>query len=273
MDQKRKEYLEKEARRIRYLTVDCIGSLGEGHIGGSLSIAEILTVLYNGVMNVDPSDPKMETRDRLVCSKGHAGPGVYAALASKGFFPVEWLHTLNRPHTLLPSHCDMNRTPGIDMTTGSLGQGISCAVGMAAGLKLKKSDARVYVILGDGESDEGQVWEAAMFANQYHLDNLTVLLDYNKQQIDGPVDSVMSPGDPLVRWSAFGFDVREADGHDVEAIEDALLAARQVKGKPQLIVMHTTKGKGVSLVENTAFNHYMTFTPEQVQSMLAELSE
>ena len=167
----------------------------------------------------------------------------------------------------------MNRTPGIDMTTGSLGQGISCAVGMAAGLKLKKSDARVYVILGDGESDEGQVWEAAMFANQYHLDNLTVIMDYNRQQIDGFVDNVMSPDNPLERWAAFGFDVRECDGHDVESLEDALLAARRVQGKPQYILMHTTKGKGVSLVENAAFNHYMTFTPAQVADMLAELSE
>ncbi|MBR1757840.1 MAG: transketolase [Lachnospiraceae bacterium] len=273
MDRERKEFLEKEAKRIRYLTVDCIGSLGEGHIGGSLSIADVLAVLYNGVMNVDPENPKMEGRDQLVCSKGHAGPAVYATLASRGFFPEEWLHTLNQPHTLLPSHCDKNRTPGVDMTTGSLGQGISVAMGMAAGQKLKGSEGRVYVILGDGESQEGQVWEAIMFANQYHLDNLTVLLDYNKQQIDGTVDEVVTLGDPKERYAAFGFDVQEVDGHDVEAIENALLAAKEVVGKPQLIVLHTVKGKGVSIVQNAAFNHYMTFTKEQVSSMLAELSE
>ena len=273
MDSSRKTELQEIARKIRVGIIDAVYSANSGHPGGSLSIADVLAYLYFEEMNVDPKNPQWPGRDRLVLSKGHCAPGLYSALAQRGYFPVEDLKTFRKTSSYLQGHPDMKHTPGVDMTSGSLGQGASTSCGMALANKLDKTSVRVYAILGDGETEEGQVWEAAMFANQYHLDNLTVLLDYNKQQIDGPVDSVMSPGDPLVRWSAFGFDVREADGHDVEAIEDALLAARQVKGKPQLIVMHTTKGKGVSLVENTAFNHYMTITPEQVQSMLAELSE
>lgn len=273
MDSATKAMLEAKAKEIRYLTVDCIGSLGLGHIGGSLSIADLLAVLYYDAMNVDPANPKMEGRDRLVCSKGHAGPAIYAALASKGFFPKEMLHTLNKPHTNLPSHCDMKRTPGVDMTTGSLGQGISCAVGMAKAAKILKEDSYVYAIIGDGESQEGQVWEATMAATQFKLDNLIVFLDYNKQQIDGFVDEVMTLGNPAERWAAFGFNTYEVDGHDVEAISAAIADAKTKKGAPAMIVMNTTKGKGVSFVETADFCHFMSLSQEQVAQALSELSE
>ncbi|WP_343210295.1 transketolase [Anaerolentibacter hominis] len=273
MDSAKKMMLEEKAKQIRYLTVDCIATLGQGHIGGSLSIADLLSVLYFDVMKVDPENPKMEGRDRLVCSKGHAGPAVYAALAAKGFFPLEMLHTLNKPYTNLPSHCDMNRTPGIDMTTGSLGQGVSCAIGMAKAAKLLKEDSYVYAIIGDGESDEGQVWEAAMAASQFKLDNLIIFLDHNNAQIDGTTEEVMSLGDPAARWGAFGFNTYTVDGHDVEAIDGAIAEAKAKKGAPSIIIMNTVKGKGVSFVEGTGVTcHYMTFTPEMKEQALKELS-
>ena len=186
--------LEKIAREIRILTVKCIASLGSGHIGGSMSIVDVLTALYYKEMNVDPKNPLMEGRDRLVVSKGHAGPAVYATLAHKGYFPESELYTLNKYGTNLPSHCDMNKTPGVDMTTGSLGQGISCAIGLALGSKIKNDNATIYAIIGDGESQEGQVWEAAFFASHKKLDNLIVFLDYNKMQLDGTLEEVNDSG-------------------------------------------------------------------------------
>lgn len=274
VDKQKKEFLEKKAKRIRYLTMLEIGHLGTGHVGGSLSIAEVLAVLYFDVMNVDPKNPQYEDRDRLVLSKGHAGPALYAALAEKGYFDMSWLYTLNQPHTNLPSHCDMLRTPGVDMTTGSLGQGISCAVGMAKAGKIFNKNYTVYCIIGDGESQEGQVWEASMIASHWKLDNLIVFLDYNKMQIDGMVNEINSIEDPVKRWEAFGFFVQEVDGHDVESIENAIRVAKQQKGMPKMIVLHTVKGKGVSFIEQLGpANHNIQLSPEQVKQALNELAE
>jgi transketolase len=270
-----KEDLKKRSTQIRRLTVTCIGTLGVGHIGGCLSLADVLAVLYHGdVMNIDPKTPKMIGRDRLVVSKGHAGPAVYAALASKGYFPESELLTLNRLGTNLPSHCDMNKTPGIDMTTGSLGQGFSCAVGVAIGSKIKKDGATIFAIIGDGESQEGQVWEAAMFAAAKKLDNLIAFQDYNNAQIDGTVDEINSLGNPEEKWTAFGWHTQRIDGHDHQAILNAIAKAKSVTGKPSMIVMNTIKGKGVSFIEAVGVaNHNMPLAGEQLAAALAELAD
>ena len=236
--------LKKKALDIRRLTIDEIGHLGVGHIGGAMSIVELLTVLYHQVMDVDPQNPKKETRDRLVLSKGHAGPALYATLADKGFFPKEWLHTLNEGGTNLPSHCDMNRTPGIDFTTGSLGQGASAAVGIAHALKLKKSNSYTYLILGDGECQEGQVWEAAMSAAHFKLDNLIAFVDNNKQQIDGYTDTIMGIEEVEGKWSSFGWHTLRIDGHNMETIHEAISQGKQHKGKPTMIILDTEKSRG-----------------------------
>ena len=229
------------AKEIRALTIECIASIGQGHIGGSLSIVDALTVLYYKHMNIDPSNPKKEGRDRLVVSKGHAGPGVYATLAHKGYFLKEELSTLNKIGTNLPSHCDMNKTPGVDMTAGSLGQGLSCACGMALGSRLAKDGAYIYCIIGDGESQEGQIWEASMFAAHEKLDNLIVMLDYNKLQLCGYTDDVMSIHDPAKKWESFGFFVQSIDGNDIDAVDKAITLAKQNKGRPSMIVLNTIK--------------------------------
>lgn len=267
--------LKKIAAEIRCLIMDEIGFLGVGHIGGCLSVVEALTALYFHEMNVDPKDPKKQGRDRFVCSKGHAGPAVYATLAKKGYFDVEMLRTLNKSHTLLPSHCDMIRTPGIDMTAGSLGQGISCAVGMAKAAKILGEDSFVYCIIGDGESQEGQVWEASMCAAQLKLDNLVVFLDNNKMQIDGMTDEINSLLDPVKKWEAFGFDTYRVDGHDFEQLIKAIDSAKAAKnGKPSMIVMDTIKGKGVSFVEAAgAGNHNMNVNMEQAEAAIKEIKE
>ena len=260
------------AKQIRYYTIDEIATLGVGHIGGSLSIADLLAVLYFSEMNIDPQNPKMEDRDRLVVSKGHAGPVVYATLALKGYFPLEMLHTLNKPNTTLPSHCDMLKTPGVDMTAGSLGQGISCAVGMAKAAKIMQKDCYIYCIIGDGESQEGQVWEALMAASHLGLDNLIIFLDYNHMQIDGTTDNIMNIDKPADRFASFGFDVYDIDGHDIDAIQNSIHSAKTKKGVPSIVVMNTVKGKGVSFVEAAKVDcHSMTFTEEQKQQALAEL--
>ena len=270
MDLRKKRLLEAKAKKIRYLTMDELGHLGVGHVGGCLSIADVLSVLYFSEMKIDP---KKEGRDRLVLSKGHAGPALYAALAERGYFDPALLHTLNQPHTLLPSHCDMLRTPGVDMTAGSLGQGISCAVGMAKAAKILGESSYVYCIIGDGESQEGQVWEASMAAAQFKLDNLIVFLDDNGLQIDGAVRQINSIEVPGRRWAAFGFHTFDVNGHDVEEIEDAIEAAKAEKGAPSMIVLHTVKGKGVSFVEAAGVkNHNMPITPEQTQQALRELA-
>jgi len=269
------EDLKKRGKQIRRLTLECIGSLGVGHVGGSLSLGDLLAVLYHGdVMNIDPKNPKMEGRDRLVVSKGHSGPAIYAALASRGYFPESELQTLNRLGTNLPSHCDMNKTPGVDMTTGSLGQGFSCAVGVALGSKIKKDGATIFAIVGDGESQEGQVWEAAMYAAAKKLDNLIAFQDYNNAQIDGTVDEVNTLGRPEDKWTAFGWHAVTIDGHDHEAILKAIQDARQTAGKPHMIVLRTVKGKGVSFIEAMGVgNHNMPLAGEQLAAALAELAD
>lgn len=260
------------AKEIRALTIECIASIGQGHIGGSLSIVDALTVLYYKHMNIDPSNPKKEGRDRLVVSKGHAGPGVYATLAHKGYFPKEELYTLNKIGTNLPSHCDMNKTPGVDMTAGSLGQGLSCACGMALGSRLAKDGAYIYCIIGDGESQEGQIWEASMFAAHKKLDNLIVMLDNNKLQLCGYTEDVMSISDPVKKWESFGFFVQSIDGNDIDAIDNAIILAKQNKGCPSMIVLNTIKGKGFSYSETAGINnHSMPITQEQVELAKKEL--
>lgn len=262
----------KIAKEIRALTIECIASIGQGHIGGSLSIVDALTVLYYKHMNVDPKNPKMEGRDRLVVSKGHAGPGVYATLAHKGYFSKEELLTLNRFGTNLPSHCDMNKTPGVDMTAGSLGQGLSCACGMALGSKLSQDNAYIYCIIGDGESQEGQIWEASIFAAHEKLDNLIVMLDYNKLQLCGYTEDVMSIHDPAKKWESFGFYVQSIDGNDINAVDAAITNAKQNKGKPSMIVLNTIKGKGFSYSENAGIdNHSMPISTEILQKAKEEL--
>lgn len=274
MDIEKSMALKEAAKKIRYLLMDELGHLGVGHVGGSLSIADTLAVLYFDKMNIDPKNPKMEGRDRLVLSKGHAGPALYAALAHRGYFKTELLHTLNQPGTLLPSHCDMLLTPGVDMTAGSLGQGISCAVGIAKAFKIKGEQSYVYCIIGDGESQEGQVWEASMAASQFGLDNLIVMLDYNNMQIDGLVNDINSLRNPAARWGALGFTTFEVDGHDVEAISEAIDNAKKVTGAPSMIVLHTIKGKGVSFVEQAGFGcHNMTISSEQTQQALREITD
>lgn len=264
--------MDEVCKEIRRLTVECIGSIGSGHIGGSMSIVEVLKVLYFDKMNIDPKNPKMEGRDRLVVSKGHAGPAVYATLALKGFFPKDWLYTLNKFGTNLPSHCDMNKTPGIDMTAGSLGQGFSCAVGIALGSKIKKDGATIYAIVGDGESQEGQIWEAGMLAASRKLDNLIAFTDKNNMQIDGNTDDVNSLGNLEAKWRAFGWYVQSIDGHDCDAIAKAIDNAKAKKGKPSMIILNTIKGNGISFAVAAGYKcHSMTMNKENVEAALAEL--
>ncbi len=265
-------FLKAKAREIRKLTIDTIGYLGVGHIGGSLSLVEALTVLYYRHMRVDPSNPRWAERDWLVLSKGHAGPALYSVLADKGFFPREWLHTLNRGGTSLPSHCDRNLTPGVDMTTGSLGQGLSAAVGIALGLRLSGLPGRVYCIIGDGESQEGQVWEAAMAASHYRLTHLIAMLDYNKMQIDGYVRDIMNIEDVEAKWRAFGWRVYAVDGHDLEQLDAALTLAQRAGG-PAMLVLHTVKGKGAFFAEGRLENHNMPFSYETALEAIRRLDE
>ena len=250
MDIKTKTELMKLANNVRFGIIESVYSAGCGHPGGSLSIADVITYLYFKEMNVDPKNPKMETRDRFVLSKGHTAPALYSVLAERGFFDKEELKTLRKTESRLQGHPDMKGIPGVDMTSGSLGLGISAACGMALAGKLDKKDFRVYTIVGDGESEEGQVWEASMFANHYGLDNLCVILDYNGLQIDGPVADVIGPAPFEPKLEAFGYNVITIDGHDFDQIEAAFKAARECKGRPTAIVANTVKGKGVSFMEN-----------------------
>lgn len=267
--------LKQVAKDIRCGIVECIGSLGVGHIGGCLSIAELLAVLYFEEMNIDPQNPKMPGRDRFICSKGHAGPAVYAALAERGYFEKDMLLTLNQGGTKLPSHCDMKLTPGVDMTAGSLGQGFSCACGIALGSKLEKDGAVIYALLGDGESQEGQIWEAAMFAAAKKLDNLIAFTDYNKMQIDGTVAEICDIAPLADKWQAFGWNVIELeDGNDVEAVSAAVKAAKANvgSGKPTMIILNTVKGCGVSFIEALGVgSHSTNVSAEDVKRALAEI--
>ena len=250
MTSSEKKQLQITACKVRMGVIESTYGAKAGHPGGSLSAAEVFTYLYFKEMNIDPKNPKAEGRDRFVLSKGHTAPGLYSALAHRGFFPVEDLPTLRHIDSYLQGHPNMNSVPGVDMSTGSLGQGISCAAGMALGLKHQGKSARVYTLLGDGELQEGQVWEACMLASHYKLDNFVVIVDNNGLQIDGNVADVMSPypiGDKL---AAFGFHVNHIDGHNFDEIEAALNRAKEIKGQPSAIVMKTTKGKNVSFMEN-----------------------
>lgn len=255
-----KKELEIFAQKIRVGILECIASRGFGHVGGSLSIADVLAVLYGDIMNASPENKDDLNRDKLVCSKGHAGPAVYATLALKGFFPYEKLFTLNQPGTDLPSHCDKNKTSGVDMTTGSLGQGTSLAVGLALADKLSNRKAKTYVIVGDGEQDEGQVWEAASFTSAKKLNNLTWIIDWNKKQLDGYTSDILEPFNIEEKFRAFGFDAVTVNGHDVEAIHSAL---SKESDKPKAIVLDTIKGHGVKEVEETMSNHSMTVPKEK----------
>ena len=252
------------AEEIRVEALKEFAHLGFGHVGGAMSIIETLAVLYGGEMGIDPKNPQWAERDKFVLSKGHAGPALYATLALKGYFPKEELLTLNQGGTILPSHCDRLKTPGVDMTTGSLGQGASTACGLALGDRMMGRDSRTYLMLGDGECNEGQVWEAAMFAAHYKLDNLTAFVDLNKQQLDGSTDDVMYMGDMVDKFKAFGWHVQKVDGHNVDAVKEAVEVAKAEKGKPSVIILDTVKGHGCLLAEGMFPCHHIAFTAEQI---------
>ncbi len=272
MDAKKLAELKKCATEIRMGIIEGVHAAGAGHPGGSLSIADIMSYLYFSEMKVDPKDPKNPDRDRLVLSKGHAAPALYATLALKGYFPVEDLKTLRQADSHLQGHPDMKKTPGVDMTSGSLGQGISAACGMALCGKLDKKDFRVYAIVGDGESEEGQVWEAIMFAAHNKLDNLCIVIDYNGLQIDGPIDTIVSPAPYEEKITAFGCHAITMDAHDLNAIEAAFGEAKTVKGKPTVIVAKSVKGKGVSFMENLVKWHGSAPNDEQYAQAMDELN-
>mgnify|MGYP002511301256 CR=1 FL=1 len=259
---------QEKAKQLRADIVKMTYLAKSGHPGGSLSCVEMLMALYYNIMKVDPSNPGWEERDRFVLSKGHACPALYAVLADKGYFPREDLWTLRKFHSHLQGHPDMRKTPGVDANTGSLGQGVSIAVGMALGSRLQGKGAKVYTLLGDGELQEGQVWEAAMAAAHYKLDNLTFMLDYNKLQIDGRNDEVMSLGNIMKKFDAFGFECFEVDGHDMDAIVSALKAP--VSGRPKFICCNTVKGKGVSFMEDQFGWHGSPMNKEQFEKALSE---
>lgn len=263
--------LKNLATNIRITALKGLRELGFGHIGGSMSMAELMAALYGECMNVDPNRPDWEDRDWYVQSKGHCGPAVYAALALKGYFPEEEMLTLNQGGTNLPSHCDRNKTKGIDMSTGSLGQGMSTAIGIALGNRLRKKSSYTYLLLGDGECQEGQVWEGAMFAAQNKLDHLIAFVDYNKKQLDGYVKDICDLGDIAKKFEDFGWHVQDIDGHDIEAIINAVEAAKKVSGKPSMIVLNTIKGKGCSFAEGVLYNHHMRFTKEQADEAISAL--
>ncbi|MDN5327242.1 MAG: transketolase [Moorella sp. (in: firmicutes)] len=264
--------LTATARQIRRDIVRMVGAAGSGHPGGSLSAVEIVTALYFKVMRLDPERPDWPERDRFVLSKGHAAPVLYAALAERGFFAVDKLDTLRRLGSPLQGHPDRKSLPGVEVSTGSLGHGLAVANGMALAGRLDGRDYRVYVLLGDGELEEGMVWEGAMAAAHYRLDNLTAIVDHNHLQIDGRVEEVMSPEPVADKFRAFGWEVITIDGHDFGQILDALERAREVKGKPTVIIAETIKGKGVSFMENQAGWHGKAPKPEEVEKALAELA-
>ncbi len=271
MTSQEKKQLQITACKVRMGIIESTHAAKCGHPGGSMSAAELFTYLYNKELNVDPQNPQWADRDRFVLSKGHCAPGLYAALAHRGFFPVEDLVQLRKVGSYLQGHPNMNTVPGVDMSTGSLGQGISTACGMALAAKVQGKESRVYTLLGDGEIQEGQVWEACRFASHYHLDNLLVIIDNNGLQIDGDVAKVMSPYPIDAKLEAFGFDVQCIDGHDFEAIEKAMEHAKTVKGKPSAIIMTTVKGKDVSFMENEAGWHGVAPNDAQYAQAMAEL--
>ena len=271
MDFAKLEKLKQDATAIRLGILAGTHAAASGHPGGSLSIADIMAYLYFVEMKVDPANPRMEERDRFVLSKGHAAPALYATLAQRGFFPTEDLLKLRHIDSILQGHPDMKHIPGVDMTTGSLGQGISAAVGMALAAKIDGKDYRTYTIVGDGESEEGQVWEALMFAARHDLDNLCVIIDYNGLQIDGPIADIVNPAPYEGKLAAFGFHVITIDAHNFEQIENAFAEAKAVKGKPTAIVANSVKGKGVSFMENQVKWHGSAPNDAQYEQAVAEL--
>ncbi len=271
MDKKRATELAIIANRVRKHALTGIFNAQSGHPGGSLSVADVLTYLYFEVMNVDPKNPKMTDRDRLVLSKGHTAPALYATLAERGFFPVEDVYTLRRIDSYIQGHPDMKNIPGVDMSTGSLGQGVSVAGGMALAAKLDNKDYRVYAILGDGELEEGQVWEQAMFAPHYKLDNFTIFVDFNGLQIDGDITKVMNPTPIDKKFEAFGWNVIVCDAHNFDELEAAVNAAKACKGKPTAVIMNSVKGKNVSYMENEAGWHGAAPKEELFNQAIEEL--
>ena len=252
------------AEEIRVETLKEFAALGFGHVGGSMSVIEALAVLYGREMRIDPKNPQWPERDRLVMSKGHAGPALYATLALKGYFPLEVLKTLNQGGTILPSHCDRLKTPGVDMTTGSLGQGISLACGLAMGNRMQGRDSYTYLVLGDGECNEGQVWEGAMFAAHFKVNHLIAFVDLNKQQLDGTTDDVMSMGDMVAKFESFGWLTKKVNGHNVDEIIEAIAAGKAQTEKPVMIILDTIKGNGCELALQRFPNHHIAFTAEEM---------
>lgn len=272
-DMKAIESMRRFSADIRIWTLRTLASAGFGHIGGSASLADVLAVLYGGVMNVDPEDPKKEDRDWFVLSKGHCAPALYATLALKGFIPMDWLNTLNKGGTNLPSHADRLKVPGIDMSTGSLGQGLSNAVGIALANRLQGRDSWTYCVCGDGECNEGQIWEAAQTANQKKLDHLIVFVDWNKKQLDGTVKDINDPVDLEAKFRSFGFDAVTVKGYDVSEIYDAIEDAKAKPGRPHCIVLDTFKGLGVDFAEEAEFNHYLTFDSKEAERSIGVIEE
>ncbi|KAB2953603.1 transketolase [Heliorestis acidaminivorans] len=264
--------LEDRARKIRRHIITMTHSAGSGHPGGSLSAADIVSALFFAELKVDPQNPQWPDRDRFVLSKGHAAPVLYAALAEKGFFPLEEIKNLRKIGHFLQGHPDMKKVPGVDMSTGSLGQGLSTAIGMSLALKLDQKESRVWALLGDGELQEGQIWEAAMAASHYKLDNVTAFVDYNGLQIDGTLEEVMSCDPIAEKFQAFGWQVIEIDGHNIAEILSAIATAKETKGKPTCIVAKTIKGKGVSFMEDQVGWHGNAPNAEQYEKAIAELS-
>jgi len=264
---------EQFAAHIRLETVRQVGKRGFGHISGALSVVDALAVLYGSVMRQDPKNPDWPDRDKLVMSKGHAGPALYSTLALLGYFPMSWLDTLNQPGTRLPSHCDRLLTPGIDMTTGSLGQGVSTAIGLAMAQRMDGNGARTYVFVGDGECNEGQVWEGALFAASQKLDNLTLFVDRNHKQLDGTTEEVLDIGDVEAKFEAFGWHTQTIDGHEIAAINAALLAARMEPDRPSCIVLNTIKGAGVPSIANIELNHHIVLEGELLATALKECED
>ena len=273
MDTNKLDFLKETARRVRVGIIDAVFSAASGHPGGSLSIADVVTYLYFEQLNVDPADPQKADRDRLVLSKGHCAPALYSVLAQKGFIPVEDLKTLRKTASYLQGHPDMKHTPGVDMSSGSLGQGTSVSCGMALGAKLDGADYKVYAILGDGETQEGQVWEAAMFAGHNKLSNLCWLVDLNGLQIDGSIYDVMNPAPHEDKFRAFGWNVVHCDAHDFESIAAAYKAFDECDDKPTVIISHSVKGKGVSFMENNVAWHGAAPNAEQYEIALKDLGE
>jgi len=269
----KKEYFRNLTREIRLAVLKMIYEAGSGHAGGSLSAVELVTTLYFDKMRVDPSNPKWENRDRFIPSKGHCAPTLYAVLAEKGFFPKPELNTFRRFNSILQGHPDLLKTPGVDMSTGSLGHGPSVGIGMALAGRLSKKDFYVYFLIGCGEMNEGQIWEAAMAAVKFKLDHLIVLLDYNRYQLDGAMDDIMPLGDVIAKWKSFGWNVIEVNGHEPEEISEGLDRAKKTKDVPSILIAHTVKGKGVSFMENTHVWHGKQISEQEYAQAVSELAE